>query len=84
METINVVNIKCGGCEGKITSALEKAGLNNISINIPEQKVSFDGDREIAKGVLSRLGYPEASSPQAKSLYKKSKSYLSCAIGRLK
>ena len=84
MNELEVVNIKCGGCGGKITTALERAGISDVSIDIPSQKVLFSGDKDVARKVLSRLGYPEADSPEAKSFIKKSKSYLSCAIGRLK
>lgn len=83
MNTLTVVNIKCGGCEGRITKALNKAGISGVVINIPEQKVSFEGEVDAARQVLLSLGYPEATSPEAASLGKKAHSYLSCAIGRI-
>jgi copper chaperone CopZ len=83
MNTLTVVNIKCGGCERKITDSLEKAGLSAISIDVPSQKVSFEGDADLARKVLSGLGYPETGSPDATSILKKGHSYISCAIGRL-
>jgi copper chaperone CopZ len=83
MSSITVVNIKCGGCEKKITTALEKAGLSHVSIDIPTQTVSFEGDIQKAHETLSSLGYPEATSAEAQSLLKKGHSYLSCVIGRL-
>lgn len=81
---LKVVNIKCGGCEASIISALEKAGLKNISVNVAAQEVSFEGEKETAAKILSGLGYPLEGSSQAKSLIKKAKSYASCMIGRLK
>jgi len=84
MSTINVVNIKCGGCEQGIISALEKQGLKNIKVDVANQKVDFEGDFNTAKEVLTKLGYPEATSQQAKSFGKKAKSYLTCMIGRTK
>lgn len=83
MQTLTVVNMKCGGCEAKIKASLLKAGLTNVSIDVAEQKVSFDGDADVARKVLAGLGYPEAASPEANSLMKKGHSYISCAIGRL-
>ena len=83
MTTLTVVNIKCGGCEKKITASLEKAGLSAIEIDVSRQTVSFDGDAEIARKTLSSLGYPEAGSSEADSLIKKGHSYISCAIGRM-
>ncbi|HNY97591.1 MAG TPA: heavy metal-associated domain-containing protein [Candidatus Pacearchaeota archaeon] len=43
---LKVVNIKCGGCEASIISALEKAGLKNISVNVAAQEVAFEGERK--------------------------------------
>ena len=84
MTTITVVNIKCGGCEKKITSALSDAGIADVSIDVAKQEVSFEGDVDVAKRVLSSLGYPEAGSQEADSFLKKGQSYVSCVIGRLK
>ena len=82
MSSLKVVNIKCGGCEQGIINALKRAGLENTTVNVPEQIVSFDGDKKVASQVLNRLGYPKADSHEAKSLVKKGKSYVSCMIGR--
>ncbi len=83
MTTLTVVNIKCGGCEKKITDSLTKAGLSAISIDVPNGQVSFEGDANKAREVLSGLGYPEAGSQDAESLLKKGHSYVSCMIGRM-
>ncbi len=84
MQYIEVVNIKCGGCEESIIDALTEAGLSNINVDVANQKVYFEGDQEKAKEILNKMGYPEAGSKQAKSLIKKAKSYISCAIGKTK
>ncbi|MCU0653513.1 MAG: heavy-metal-associated domain-containing protein [Candidatus Pacebacteria bacterium] len=84
MNTIKVVNIKCGGCENSILRALQKAGMSNIKIDIPNQTVAFDGDAAIAEKILSSMGYSKADSPEAKSFLKKAKSYGSCMVGRIK
>lgn len=84
MNSIKVVNIKCGGCENNIVLSLKKAGLANIKVDIPNQTVSFEGDAGTAEKILSQMGYPKASSPQAKSLLKKAKSFGSCMAGRIK
>lgn len=83
MQTLNVVNMKCGGCETKITKSLQSAGISNVHIEVAKGNVSFDGDVEKAREVLSSLGYPEAGTAEAESLLKKGHSYLSCAIGRI-
>jgi copper chaperone CopZ len=83
MTTLSVVNIKCGGCEKKITDSLTKAGLSSVSVDVPNGQVSFEGDTETARTLLSGLGYPETGSKEAQSLFKKGYSYFSCMIGRM-
>lgn len=81
MQTIQVVNIKCGGCERGITDVLTKKGLTNIVVSAEKQEVSFEGDRDIAIQTLAALGYPQAGTPEAESLLKKAQSYKTCAVG---
>jgi len=83
MNTLNVVNIKCGGCENKIKKSMEKAGISNVLIDVKRQEVSFDGDTNIARHILANLGYPESGSKEAKSILKKGYSYVSCVLGRM-
>lgn len=84
MVTLQVVNIKCGGCQKNIISTLSKNEFTNISVDIEKQEVSFEGDRAKALQILLKMGYPEASSAEAKNLLNKGMSYVSCAIGKLK
>ena len=84
MNNLKVVNIKCGGCEKGIISALEKEGLRNIKVDVALQIVSFEGNLEIVRKKLSAMGYPEVGSKEAKSILKKAKSYMSCAVGKMK
>jgi copper chaperone len=84
MENIKIVNLKCCGCKASIIKGLEDAGLKEVSVDMDAQSVRFTGDRETARKKLSDLGYPEEGSPEAKSLLKKAKSFVSCAIGRTK
>lgn len=81
METIQVVNIKCGGCERGITDALTKKGLTHISVSAETQEVSFEGSRDVAIQTLAGLGYPQAGTPEAESVLKKAQSYKTCAVG---
>lgn len=83
MEKIEVVNIKCGGCSNHIKKELEKLNVKNINIDLEKQIVSFDGDLKIVEKKLIELGYPSVDSEEAKSILKKAKSYVSCAIGRM-
>lgn len=84
--TVEVQNLKCGGCEttilGKLQS-LERVG--NISIDAGSSTVSFDYGSEATfhevKKTLAQLGYPLAS--EKNSLGRKARSYVSCAKGRI-
>ncbi len=80
MEEITVVNVKCGGCQNTITKTLEKIGCKNISFS--GMTIHFEGDRERAKKVLEKKGYPESGSKAAQSLLLKTKSYVSCMQGK--
>lgn len=78
-------NIKCWGCANTITRTLESFGTSNICVNPMTGEVFFETRENMAKikSRLSELGYPEASSEEAKSLFKKARSYASCAIGKM-
>lgn len=83
MTTLEVVNIKCGGCAKTITKALEDLDCTNISVSHDTQIVSFEnGDEKSVIKKLESLGYPLKDSEAAKSLLKKAKSYASCAVGK--
>ena len=81
---IFVENIKCGGCMNSIKSALLKIkGVSVVEIDKEADKVSVEGEnveREELINKLTALGYPEKGS---NSLMSKSKSVVSCAVGRM-
>jgi len=90
MNTIKVVNVKCGWCAKTITSELEKIWIANIEVwfwendsNL-ERTIEFEGDFDIVEEKLISLGYPKVWSLQAKSMLKKAKSFVSCAVGKMK
>ena len=85
--TVQIQNLKCGGCKATIVSELSKLKtINNISVNIEDSTVSLEYEIEselsTIKSVLSKLGYPTID--ENNSLLKKAKSYASCAVGRMK
>ena len=84
--TIEIQNLKCGGCEATIINKL--SGLNNVEevlVNHENGSVNFKyntpEDLEIVKIALSKLGYPQAG--EQNKFPTKAKSYVSCAIGRM-
>lgn len=83
MQTITVVNIKCGGCANTIKKELTSIGAKNVSVNIEKQQVTFDGDMDKVMLKLNQIGYPDVGSKEAKSFLKKAKSFVSCGIGKI-
>jgi copper chaperone CopZ len=85
--TLYIQNLKCAGCEASIVDGLNKLNsINNITVDHERHAVIFDYDGpkelELAKRTLSRLGYP--SEGEKNPLSKQAKSFVSCAVGRMK
>jgi len=84
--TIEIQNLKCGGCANTITTQLSKLnGISEVTVNNDKNLVSFNfnsnEDLEVVKTKLSDLGYPIVG--EQNSLPKKAKSFVSCAVGRI-
>lgn len=80
---IKVENIKCGGCVSTLQKKLLAIdGVDQVSVDIQTGTISIVGnpDRNEVISKLDELGYPEVGN---NSLFKKSKSMVSCVIGRL-
>lgn len=85
-KTLQIQNLKCGGCANTIISQLSKLnGVADVRVNNETNEVEFhlDSDNELkeVKDKLSSLGYPTIG--ENNSLPKKAKSFVSCAIGRI-
>ncbi|MBC6996984.1 heavy metal-associated domain-containing protein [Cytophaga sp. FL35] len=84
--SIIIQNLKCGGCAKTIYTHLEKLkSLSDIEVEIEPSKVSFNyNDMESAleaKRILKSLGYP--SITDRNSMVDKTKSFISCASGKI-
>jgi len=86
MTTINIQNLKCGGCANTITTkiaALE--GITNVAVSVEDATVSFNHETETnvtaAKEKLAAIGYPEVGDKN--SVVSKAKSFVSCATGKM-
>lgn len=84
--TLEIQNLKCGGCANTITtrlSALEN--IDNVIVDNENDSVSFEHKDELslkeATNLLSKLGYPVVG--ENNPLTKKAKSFVSCAVGRM-
>jgi copper chaperone len=85
---IHVENIKCGGCEKSIIKGLTSIeGLSHIVIDQEQQMVSVLADESLREAVVSKLksmGYPEHGSVSGlEAGLTNTKSFVSCAIGRI-
>ena len=86
-EIIIVDNLKCHGCAKTISRELTWIGeVVNVDVNIEESsiKIEYVGKnkmREVFVEKLKKLGYPEEGTG---NFNQKMKSYVSCAIGRIK
>ena len=87
--SINVENIRCGGCANTITKKLNDIeGINAVEVAIEEQVVTIDTENESLRGAavaaLLKMGYPEKGSVEGIAALKgKAKSVVSCAIGKV-
>ena len=84
IHTIEVENIKCGGCMNSIKTALQQMeGVQEVNIDKDTETVTIESDSDIEPFIqkLNDLGYPQKRN---NSLLKKAKSYVSCAVGNLK
>jgi copper chaperone CopZ len=63
MQTLEVKNVKCGGCVEAIKNGLaELKGIKVKNVDIPTGKLEFESDGntslDIVKEKLGNLGYP--------------------------
>ncbi len=87
--SIEVENIRCGGCANTITKKLMSLdGVENVEIAIDDQVVTIEteneSNRDIYIDALFAMGYPEQGSVEGMTALKeKAKSVVSCAIGKV-
>ena len=86
---LSVENIKCGGCANTITTRLNALdAVSDSQVDIENGVVTITADEsskaEIAQ-LLLKLGYPEKGTAEGlKAATAKAKSFVSCAVGRIK
>lgn len=80
---IQVENLKCGGCVSSVQKALHSvSGVHDIHVDLESGMIEVSGhaDRQVLIDKLAKLGYPEVGN---NNLISKTKSYVSCAIGKM-
>jgi len=86
MTTIEILNLKCGGCANSIKKGiLTIDGIDEVSVDLETSKVTVNTDDEQVvlkvKEKLSSMGYPEVGD--SNTVLHKAKSFVSCATGRM-
>jgi copper chaperone len=86
--TLQVENIKCGGCANTIRKRLmEINGVNAVDVNVEKGLVEVEAVESLRQQLAETLtasGYPESGSVEGLSSMKaKAVSFVSCAVGRL-
>lgn len=81
-----LLNVKCGGCVNNITkSVCAIDGVSDVHVDLENATLEFEATNdsvvEQVKHKLESLGYP--MEEEHNSIFKKAKSYVSCAIGRM-
>lgn len=88
MYSIQVENIKCGGCANTIQTRLQELeAVDKAEVDIENGVVTIEGDeahRQQVAELLLKLGYPESGTAEGiKAAAAKAKSFVSCAVGRI-
>lgn len=84
-QIFQVENIKCGGCMQTITKGLHQINTGyEVHIDSVNGQVVIDSESEIEQEAiihaLDQMGYPISGE---NNTWKKAKSYVSCAVGRM-
>lgn len=83
--SFQIENLKCSGCTASITRALKNIqGVENVQVEKNAEQVivstTLTIERNLLVQTLADIGYPEKGN---NSLLHKTKSVISCAIGKL-
>lgn len=86
MTSIEILNLKCGGCANSIKKGLEQIeGVGAVSVDLETSIVKVETSEETVlekvRVKLSSMGYPEVGD--ANTVLHKAKSFVSCATGRM-
>ena len=84
--TIEIQNLKCGGCANTITTKISDInGVSDVNVDVQTSTVSFTAQTEeiveLVKQKLSTIGYPAVG--EKNSVVSKAKSFVSCASGKM-
>lgn len=83
--TLEIQNLKCGGCANTIKNKVSSLDISDIEIIPDDNTISFSYNNTAtlteAKTLLAKIGYPVIG--EKNPLSTKAKSFVSCAVGRM-
>lgn len=91
LQTLEVQNVRCGGCANTIIKTLEKEGFTDVEVDLScePRKVTANIEDEASsalfRATLRKIGYPliDEEIGFIDSANLKAKSVVSCAVGKL-
>ena len=86
VETVKVVNVKCGGCAHSIEKGVKSIeGVQEVNVAIETGVITLQVSNvsviNKVKEKLAFMGYPEEGAPN--TILKKAASFVSCATGKM-
>ena len=87
-QTLEVLNVKCGGCASTLTKSLkDEFGEVRVDLEVTPRKITLDiqdNKLEALKIKLRKLGYPLTTDELSgfEKAATTAKSFVSCAIGK--
>ncbi len=87
-KTLEVLNVKCGGCAGTLTKELLKEfGEVEVNLDVEPRQITIDIEDEKMESLklkLRSLGYPLSTDDLTtlQTIGTTAKSFVSCAIGK--
>ena len=88
-QTLQVENVKCGGCASTLTSKLkEEFGEIEVNLDVHPREITLaleEDKKEALTLALRGLGYPLSTDELGlvQSATTKAKSFVSCAVGKV-
>jgi len=88
-QTFEVINVKCGGCAGTLTSKLsQEFGVVEVNLEVEPRQITLDVDESQLPALrtkLKSLGYPMSDEDLTtlEGFSTTAKSFVSCAVGKM-
>ena len=88
-QTLQVENVKCGGCASTLTGKLkDKFGEIEVNLEVHPREITLEVDEDKMEALtlaLRGLGYPLSTDELGlvQTASTKAKSFVSCAVGKI-